>query len=142
MSILTIRTPTGQLAADNGHTSLGPQIQFWQGLRNRWVVRGGVGETIPLSPTGLRLTLDASLTLGKFLTLDDVKYFKEFTVWLAVNNSATTDTRGPGGDTLTITPGIRFRILPNTFLLYAVEVPLVVPRSEDFGMLFTLVQRW
>ena len=97
MWILTVRTPTGSIAAGNGATSLAPQIQFWQGLPNRWVVRGGVGSTIPLSTTGLRTTLNTNLTIGKFLTLDDVRYFKQFTVWLAVNNSATTDDRGPGG---------------------------------------------
>ena len=128
MSVLTIRTPTGSTDAGNGDTSLGPQIQFWQGLPNRWVIRGGAGPTIPLTPTGLRTTLDTNLTIGKFLTLDDVRYFKEFTVWVAVNNSATTDNRGPGGDTLTILPGIRFRIAQNTWFLYGVEIPLVAPR--------------
>jgi hypothetical protein len=142
MSVLTIRTPTGSTDAGNGDTSLGPQIQFWQGLPNRWVIRGGAGPTIPLTPTGLRTTLDSSLTIGKFLTLDDVRYFKQFTVWLAVNNSATTDNRGPGGDTLTILPGIRFLIAQNTWFLYGVEVPLVAPKEEAFGMYVRLVRRW
>ena len=142
MSILTVRTPTGSIDAGNGETSLGPQIQFWQGLPNRWVIRGGAGPTIPLSTTGARTTVDSNLTIGKFLTLDEVRYFKEFTVWLAVNNSATTDNRGPGGDTLTILPGIRFRIAQNTWFLYGVEIPLVAPRNEDFGMYFRLVRRW
>ena len=142
MSVLTIRTPTGSTEAGNGDTSLGPQIQFWQGLPRRWVIRGGAGPTIPLTPTGLRTTLDSSLTIGKFLTLDDVRYFKELTVWLAVNNSATTDDRGPGGDTLTILPGIRFLIARNTYFLYGVEIPLVAPRDEAFGMYFRLVRRW
>ena len=142
MSILTVRTPTGSIDAGNGETSLGPQIQFWQGLPNRWVLRGGAGPTIPLSTTGARTTFDTNLTIGKFLTLDEVRYFKEFTVWLAVNNSATTDNRGPGGDTLTVLPGIRFRIARNTWFLYGVEVPLVAPKNEDFGMYFRLVRRW
>jgi Putative MetA-pathway of phenol degradation len=142
MSVLTIRAPTGSTAAGNGDTSLGPQIQFWQGLPNRWVIRGGAGPTIPLTPTGLRTTLDTNLTIGRFLTLDEVRYFKEFTIWLALNNSATTDNRGPGGDTLTVLPGIRFRIAQNTWFLYGVEVPLVAPKNEDFGMYFRLVRRW
>ena len=50
MSILAIKTPTGSVAAGNGEMSLGPQIQFWQGLPNRWVIRGGAGPTIPLEP--------------------------------------------------------------------------------------------
>jgi Putative MetA-pathway of phenol degradation len=142
MSILAIRTPTGATGAGNGATSLGPQIQFWQGLPNRWVVRGGAGVTVPLTPTGLRTTVDTNLTVGKFLTLDEVRYFKQFTVYFAVNNSATTDNRGPGGDTLTILPGIRFLIIPNTWFLYGIEIPLVAPRDESFGMYFTLVRRW
>jgi Putative MetA-pathway of phenol degradation len=142
MSLLAIETPTGSTAAGNGNTSLGPQIQFWQGLPNRWVIRGGAGPTIPLTPTGLRTTFDTNLTIGRFLTLDEVRYFKELTVWLAVNNAATTDNRGPAGDTLTILPGMRVRVAANTFLLYGVEIPLVAPRDEAFGMYFTLVQRW
>jgi hypothetical protein len=142
MSVLTIRTPTGSADAGNGDTSLGPQIQFWQGLPNRWVIRGGVGPTIPLTATGLRTTLDTNLTIGKFLTLDEVRYLKEFTVWVAVNNSATTDNRSTGADTCTILPGIRFRIAQNTWFLYGVEIPLVAPRDEEFGMYFRLVRRW
>ncbi len=142
MSILAIRTPTGSVAAGNGEMSLGPQIQFWQGLPNRWVIRGGAGPTIPLEPASARTTFDTNLTIGRFLTLDEVKYFKEFTVWLAASNSATTDNRGPGGDTFTLSPGIRFRIAPNTWFLYTIEIPLVAPRDEDFGMYFTLVRRW
>jgi hypothetical protein len=142
MSILAIRTPTGSVAAGNGETSLGPQLQFWQGLPNRWVIRGGAGPTIPLTPTGARTTFDTNLTIGRFLTLDEVRYFKEFTVWVAASNSATTDSRGPAADTFTISPGIRFRIARNTWFLYTVEIPLVAPRNEDFGMYFTLVRRW
>jgi len=142
MSVLAIRTPTGSLAAGNGDTSIGPQIQFWQGLPNRWVVRGGAGPTIPLSATGLHTTFDTNLTVGRFLTLDEVRYFKEFTFWVAVNNSAAMDHSGPAADTLTILPGIRFRIAQDTWFLYGVEIPLVAPRNEDFGMYFRLVRRW
>jgi hypothetical protein len=142
MSVLAIRTPTGSLSAGDGNTSLGPQLQFWQGLPNRWVVRGGAGPTIPLSNAGLHTTFDTSLTVGRFLTLDEVKYFKECTVWVAVNNSAAMDHSGPAADTCTILPGIRFRIAQNTWFLYGVEIPLVAPRDEDYGMYFRLVRRW
>ena len=142
MSILAIRTPTGSLSAGDGNTSIGPQIQFWQGLPNRWVVRGGAGPTIPLSATGLHTTFDTNLTVGRFLTLDEVRYFKELTVWVAVNNSAAMDHSGPAADNVTILPGVRFRVAKNTFVLYGVEIPLVAPRDEDYGMYFRLVQRW
>jgi hypothetical protein len=142
MSVLTIRTPTGSLAAGNGDTSLGPQIQFWHGLPNRWVIRGSAGPTVPLSATGLHTTFDTNLTIGRFLTLDEVRYFKEFTVWLAANNSAAMDHRGPAADTMTITPGLRFRLTPTSWFLYGVEVPLVAPRNEDFGMYVRFVKRY
>jgi hypothetical protein len=142
MSVLAIRTPTGSRAAGNGDTSIGPQIQFWQGLPNRWVVRGGAGPTIPLTSTGLHTTLDTNLTVGRFLTLDDVRYFKELSVWVAASNSAVMDHSGPAADTMTILPGIRFRVAKDTWFLYGVEVPLVAPRNEDYGMYFRLVRRW
>jgi len=142
MSLLAIRTPTGSLSAGDGGTTLGPQIQFWQGLPGRCVIRGGAGPTIPLTSTGLHTTFDTNLTLGRFLTLDDVRYFKELTVWIAANNSAAMDHSGAAADTMTILPGIRFRIAKQTWFLYGVEVPLVAPRSEDYGMYFRLVRRW
>jgi hypothetical protein len=142
MSVLAIRTPTGSLAAGNGDTSLGPQIQFWHGLPNRWVIRGSAGPTVPLSATGLHTTFDTNLTIGRFLTLDEVRYFKEFTVWLAANNSAAMDHRGPAADTMTITPGLRFRLTPTSWFLYGVEIPLVAPRNEDFGMYVRFVKRY
>ncbi len=142
LAALAIRTPTGSLNAGDGDTSIGPQIQFWQGLPNRWVVRGSAGPTIPLSATGLHTTFDTNLTVGRFLTLDDVKYFKELTVWVATSNSAAMDHSGPTADTMTILPGIRFRIAKDTWFLYGVEIPLVAPRNEDYGMYFRLVRRW
>ncbi len=142
MSVLAIRTPTGALSAGNGGTSLGPQLQFWQGLPNRWVIRGGAGPTIPLTSTGLHTTFDTNLTIGRFLTLDDVRYFKELSVWVAASNSAAMDHAGAAADTMTILPGIRFRIAKDTWFLYGVEIPLVAPRNEDYGMYFRLVRRW
>ena len=123
-------------------TSLGPQIQFWQGLPNRWVIRGGAGPTVPLSATGLHTTFDTNLTIGRFLTLDEVRYFKEFTVWLAANNSAVMDHHGRATDTMTILPGFRFRLTPTNWFLYGVEIPLVAPRSEDYGMYVRFVKRY
>ena len=142
MSILTIETPTGSTNVGNGETSLSPQIQFWQGLPRRWVIRGGAGPTIPLSPAGLHTTLDTNLTIGRFLTLDEPRYFKELSVWLAVNNTAATDWHGPGGDILTILPGMRFRFAPGAWFLYGVEIPLVMPKDENFGMYFSIVRRY
>ncbi len=142
MSVLAIRTPTGSRAAGDGGTSLGPQLQFWQGLPNRWVVRGGAGPTVPLTATGLHTTFDTNLTIGRFLTLDDARYFKQLSVWVAANNSAAMDHSGPAVDFMTILPGIRFLIAKNTWFLYGVEIPLVAPRNEDYGMYFSLVRRW
>ena len=142
MSVLAIRTPTGPLSGGNGGTSIGPQLQFWQGLPDRWVIRGGAGPTIPLTSTGLHTTFDTNLTIGRYLTLDDVRYFKELSVWVAASNSAAMDHSGPVLDTMTILPGVRFRIAKGTWLLYGVEIPLVAPRNEDFGMYFRLVRRW
>jgi hypothetical protein len=52
------------------------------------------------------------------------------------------DHSGPAADTMTILPGIRFLIAKNTWFLYGVEIPLVAPRNEDYGMYFRLVRRW
>ena len=121
MGIMTIETPTGGERAGNGNTTLNPELQFWQGLpAARWVLRGGIGPNVPLSQTGPRTTLDANLTVGKFLTTDEVRYFKEFTVYLATNVSTSVDDRGPNDTSVTLFPGLRFRVAPEFWLLSGV----------------------
>jgi hypothetical protein len=48
----------------------------------------------------------------------------------------------PALDTLTVLPGLRFRLAPNSWFLFGVEVPLVAPRDEDYGMYVRLVKRF
>ena len=142
MSILTIRTPTGSRQGGNGDTSLNPQIQFWQGLPRRWAVRGGVGPTMPLDANGLRTTFDSNLSIGKFLTLDDVRYFKQFTVFLSANASTTIDDRGPNATSVTILPGLRFLLATDYWFLSGVELSPVGPGHETYAMFFRLVKRY
>lgn len=142
MSLMTIRTPTGDLREGYGRTALNPQLQFWQGLPRRWVVRGGFGPTIPLSATGLRTTFDGNLTVGKFLTMEEVRYFKEFTVYLSANVSTSLDDRAPNATSLTLLPGLRFRLTPSYWFLYGVELPCVHPTNENYTMFFRLVKRY
>lgn len=142
MGIMTVRTPTGTRSGGNGHMTLSPQLQFWQGLPRRWVVRGGFGPTVPLDATGQRTTLDSNLTIGKFLTTDEVRYFKEFTVYLAANVSTAVDDRGPGSTALTLLPGLRFRLAPDYWFLSGIELSPVGPGREDYAMFFRLVKRY
>lgn len=142
MSIMTVRTPTGNDGAGNGQTALGPQLQFWRGLPHRWVVRGAVGSMIPLGATSLRTTVDTNLTVGKSLTLDEVRYFKEFTVYLAANASSSVDRRGPNDTSVTLLPGLRFRLAPDSWFLSGVEMSLAGPGREDYALFFRMVRRY
>ena len=95
-----------------------------------------------LRPSSLRTTVDTNLTVGKFLTTDEVRYFKEFTVYLAANLSTSVDRSAPNATSLTILPGLRFRLAPDYWFLYGVEVAPASPKQEDYAMFFRLVKRY
>lgn len=142
MGIMTITTPTGEVSGGNHNTTLGPQLQFWQGLPRQWVLRGSFGTTVPVAPSPSRTNLNYNLTVGKFLTGNDAKYLKEFTVYLAASASSLVDDRGPNTTAVTILPGLRFRVAEQLWFLYGAEFAPGDRSLENYTMFFRLVKRY
>lgn len=139
-----VRCPTGSTLTGNGVASLSPDVEFWANPTGRWVVRGGVGVTVPtnLTPasqpllevnpwTGFNLSpgpfssFDARWAGGIYLTPSDAPVFKHLCATLATN----LHTRLSGGSTtsFSVTPGMRTGVGGDWYLLAGLEVPLVGP---------------
>ncbi|WP_422923885.1 transporter [Singulisphaera sp. PoT] len=141
-SNLFVRLPTGDARNGNGAASLSPDVEFWANPFDRWVIRGGLGVTIPTndSPassalqrvnpwTGFNATpsnftsFDARLAVGQYLTSAEAHIFKSFVYYAAAN--LHTELSGGNATYLSITPGFRFGIGGDWYVLGGLEVPLV-----------------
>ncbi len=139
-----VRCPTGSPLTGNGVTSLSPDIEFWLNPTGKWILRGGVGVTVPTNTTAASTPLleanpwtgfnlspgpfssfDARLAAGYYLTSADAPYLKHLCGTVATN----LHTRLSGGDTsyFSITPGMRTGVGRDWYLLAGIEVPLVGP---------------
>jgi hypothetical protein len=85
-SELAVTVPTGNLPL-TGKTALTPAVGFWNNFAGRWVIRGAIGDLIPLGGGG-HDTLISQLALGCTLTDHDVRLFGDFTLYV----SALADT--------------------------------------------------
>jgi hypothetical protein len=61
-----------------GKTALTPAVSFWNNFAGGWVIRGGIGDFIPLGGGGSD-TLISQLAIGQTLTDHDVPLFGDFT---------------------------------------------------------------
>ena len=139
-----VRCPTGSTLTGNGVASLSPDVEFWANPTGRWVVRGGVGVTVPTNLTAASLpalevnpwtgfnlspgpfsSFDARWAGGVYLTPSDAPVFKH----LCATVSTNLHTRLAGGTTtyFSVTPGMRTGVGGDWYLLAGLEVPLVGP---------------
>lgn len=141
---LFVRTPTGDPRNGNGVASLSPDVEFWANPVERWVVRGGVGVTVPTNRTdassrlwvvnpwsgfnaspGPFTSLDVRLAVGRYLTPADARYFSNFVPYLAAN--LHTELSGGNSTYFSLTPGFRFGLGNDWYALGGLEVPVVGP---------------
>ncbi|NDC53246.1 MAG: hypothetical protein EBZ74_02900 [Planctomycetia bacterium] len=139
-----VRCPTGSTRTGNGVASLSPDVEFWVNPTGRWVMRGGVGVTVPTNLTAASLpalevnpwtgfnlspgpfsSFDARWAGGVYLTPADAPVLKH----LCATVSTNFHTRLAGGNTtyFSITPGMRAGVGGDWYLLAGLEVPLVGP---------------
>ena len=138
------RCPTGAVGTGNGVASLSPDVEFWVNPIPRWILRGACGVTVPtnLTPantplllanpwTGFNLTpsafssIDARLAAGYYLTAGDTPHCQHLCATVATNFH--TRTSGGNDTYFSLTPGFRFGVGNNWYLLEGIEVPFVGP---------------
>ncbi|AGA31512.1 transporter [Singulisphaera acidiphila] len=141
---LFVRTPTGNARNGNGVASLSPDLEFWANPSERWVIRGGLGLTVPTNKTaassrllaaepwsgfnaspGPFTSIDARFAIGRYLTPADARYFSNFVPYLAAN--LHSELSGGNSTYFTLTPGFRFGLGNDWYALAGLEVPLVGP---------------
>ena len=139
-----IRCPTGNVLTGNGVTSLSPDIEFWLNPTGKWILRGGVGVTVPTNLTAGLLPLleanpwtgfnlspsafssfDARVAGGLYLTDDEAPFFKHLCGTVSTN--LHTQINGGNMTYFSVTPGMRTGVSRDWYLLAGFEVPLVGP---------------
>lgn len=141
---LFVRLPTGDARNGNGVTSLSPDVEFWANPVERWVVRGGMGVTVPTHSTPASVTLwranpwtgfnaspspftsfDARLAIGRYLTTAESPGLKHLVFDVAAN--LHTELSGGRATDFSLTPGLRAGIGRDWYALAGLEVPVVGP---------------
>jgi hypothetical protein len=135
---LAVSTPTGTEPLAGKTTTLTPAVSFWDNFAGRFVIRGGLGVSIPTQGGGDELI--TQLAIGQTLTDHDVPLFGDFTYYL----SAVVDTPFSNGDQtrVTLTPGIRTHLGRDWYLLAGLPTPVTKQRVADLGMIFWFMKAW
>jgi hypothetical protein len=135
---LTVLTPTGNQPLA-GKTTLTPTVGFWTDFAGRWVIRGGIGNLIPLGGGGSD-TLISQLAIGQTLTDHDVPWFGDFAYYLST--VVKTPLSNPDQTSLTLTPGIRTHLGRDWYFLAGLPTPLTKARVADLGMILWFLKAW
>ncbi len=122
-----------------GKTALVPNVSFWNNFAGRWVIRGGIGDYIPLGGGGSD-SLISQLAIGQTLTDHDVPLFGDFT-WY-VSTVVNTPLRDGQHTSVTLTPGIRTHLGRDWYFLAGLPTPLTTQRIGDIGMIFWFMKAW
>ena len=140
---VTFRTPTGSEQNGNDLSAGTPTWQFWWNPWSKFVLRGGLGFSIPFSD---RSTISdafiGNLAAGYYFTPHDFTPLGDLVLYLSANLSQPIDDQGgSSGDTVfTLTPGFRTHLGKDWYLLGAVEVPVTHPKSFDYKVLWGLMK--
>jgi hypothetical protein len=135
---MAVLVPTGRQPLE-GKTALVPNVSFWNNFAGRWVIRGGVGDLIPLGGGGFN-TLISQLAIGQTLTDHDVPLFGDFT-WYVSAVADTTLVRGQHTG-VTLTPGMRSHVGNDWYFLAGLPTPVTSQRIGDIGMIFWFMKAW
>jgi hypothetical protein len=122
-----------------GKTALTPAFAFWNNFADRWVIRGRIGDYIPLGGGGSD-TLISELAIGQTLTDHDVRLFGDFT-WY-VSSVVNTPLRDGQRTSVTLTPGMRTHLGRDWYFLAGLPTPVTSQRVGDIGMIFWFMKAW
>ena len=158
---LFVRLPTGDARNGNGAATLSPDVEFWANPTGRWVVRGGLGATTPTNGTPAKRRLqalnpwtgfnaapasftsfDARLAVGRYLTPADARYFQNLVVYAAANLHTGLSGENAGSTYFSVTPGFRFGVGNEWYLLGGLEVPLVGPLPFETQTIFQVIKNF
>ena len=122
-----LRTPSGAERTGNGRTAVSPFLAFWQGLDDRWQVRGGIGaDVLTQKHSTPDAVLRANLAVGTTLSSQGAAPLGNFTPYVSLNLYQNVGS-GPDTTTFSVTPGIRTYLGWTTYFISGVEIPVTNP---------------
>jgi hypothetical protein len=135
---MAVLVPTGRQPLQ-GKTQLVPNVSFWNNFAGRWVIRGGIGDLIPLGGGGSN-TLISQLAIGQTLTDHDVPLIGDFTWYVSTVVNTPLD-RGKR-NSVTLTPGMRTHLGNDWYFLAGLPTPLTSQRVGEIGMILWFMKAW
>ena len=135
---LTVLTSTGDEPVA-GKSALIPSVAFWYNIAGGWVLRGGIGDSIPTKGDGPD-TLISQLAIGQTVTDHNVPLFGDFTYY--VSAVANTPLSGDGDTSVSLTPGMRTHLGNDWYFLAGMPIPVTDARVADLGMIFWFMKAW
>jgi hypothetical protein len=143
-ALLTERTPTGQTVNGNDIAFITPGLEFWWNFAPKWVVRGGTGINID---TGRHSATDVyfnTLAMGRYLTTEDARIFKNFVAHVAVSTLSDVLGRKDYITDVYIAPGVRFAMGSDMRwnVLAAVQIPCAGPQPYEWQLQLGLARNY
>jgi hypothetical protein len=137
---LNVRVPTGERGLGNDRTTLNSYLAYWFDVGHGWSIRGAAGVDVPIDdkPDGRDASLNFTLSIGQTITPHDVRFFGDFTYYLATNYQENLGTRDNAF--ISLTPGFRTHLGNDWYLLGGVEFPVNGPRAFNERITFVLVK--
>jgi hypothetical protein len=144
VAVLTTRTPTGDAVNGNAVTFVTPAAEFWWNFAPKWVARGLTGINILTSSRSATDVYFNKLSIGRYLTDKDARFFKQLAVFGTV--VTLSDVRGSKGyiSDIYLSPGIRFGLDRDQkwFVQSAIQVPVSGPHPYAYQAAFSLVKMY
>lgn len=136
---LGVNTPTGEPETGGGKTYINPRYSFWYNPVDAWVVRGGLGLTIPTNDVSGQTVMNGSLAVGRYFTPHDVA-FGDLVFYFNIVVDVPLEDGGPTN--VGIGPGTRFQITGDWYFLHYWQFPVANPEPYDYQMQTAIVKAW
>ena len=138
------RIPTGKAVNGSGINYVTPGLEFWWNFAPKWVARGGTSINILTGRKSATTVYVNQLSVGRYLTSRDARFFKEMEVHLTA--TALSDVSGGAKyvDDIYLFPGFRFSLDEGDrwAVLGGAQVPVSGPQAYDWQPQVSLTRKW
>lgn len=142
LALLTERTPTGQTINGNDINFITPSAEFWWNFAPKWAIRGSTGMNIDTGRHSATSVYFNNLAIGRHLTDQNARIFKELTVHVSVTTLSDVLGRKDYITDVYIAPGLRFALdrEQKWYALGCVFIPVAGPQPYAWQSMFALAR--
>lgn len=142
LALLTERTPTGQTVNGNDINFVTPSTEFWWNFARNWAIRGSTGMNIDTGRHSATSVYFNNLAIGRHLTNQDARIFKELTVHVSVTTLSDVLGRKDHITDVYIAPGLRFALdrEQKWYVLGCALIPVAGPQPYAWQSMFALAR--